>query len=408
MFDFMGHILANKKILIGITGGIAAYKVCYLIRDLQKSGAEVRVCMTPAAQKFVGSETFAALSGYPVFQSLWSNPNKPTMDHISYSLWPDLYVIAPCTANTLSKLVTGAADDPVSISFLAHQGPSLVVPAMNTRMYAAPAVQNNLKTLIANGVHVLEAPFGEMACGEVGAGRFAETSDIIKKIYDLLIKPVSGSNKILITAGRTEESIDPVRYISNRSSGKTASAIAEAFIAAGHEVIFVHGPMDVSPPLLATSYFTQSASDMHSKVLELANTVQAFILCAAVADFKPANAADHKIKGSAKLLTLDLVPNPNILKSLSEIKAKEQLLISFALESESPLNHAQDKLDQNQSDLIVVNTPIRANSGFGKSEVECALLIRGEALPTSLRLMTKIDLAQKIVEFSQRFLKASL
>ncbi|MFA6623494.1 MAG: bifunctional phosphopantothenoylcysteine decarboxylase/phosphopantothenate--cysteine ligase CoaBC, partial [Fibrobacteraceae bacterium] len=270
--------LSGKKILLGVTGGIAAYKSCELLRLLQKEGAEVRVAMTPAATTFVGPLTFASLSRYPVFLKSGALDAGP-FQHIEYPRWADLYLVVPCSANTLARFAAGLADEPVSLCFLARTVPAWVAPAMNFAMYLSPAVQANIALLKSRGVKILQAPAGELACGESGPGRCPEPADILRALI-AADEPVPESSpfcappngkRVLITAGRTEEQIDPVRYISNRSSGKTGAALADAFARAGYAVTVIAGPMEATLPAGVERVSVKSASEMHGAVLERMN-----------------------------------------------------------------------------------------------------------------------------------------
>jgi phosphopantothenoylcysteine decarboxylase / phosphopantothenate---cysteine ligase len=396
-------ILEGKKILLGVTGGIAAYKCCELLRQLQKQGAEVRVAMTPAATEFVGSMTFASLSGFPVYLAGPHSAN--TFRHIDYPRWADLYVVAPASANSIARFVAGFAEEPVSMCWAAALVPKIVVPAMNFAMFQSPANQRNLATLRADGVRVVEPEAGRLACGEEGQGRFPPIETILAAIRAALA-PAPNGRSVLITAGRTEEAIDPVRYISNRSSGKTAAALASAFMAAGFQVNMVHGPMEATIPEGCSAVFTRSARDMHAAVLRLFPTADAVVHCAAVADYRPAQVASEKIKDSRSQLELALEPNPNILRDTVAQKKAGQVVVGFALETEKALEHAQAKRAKSGADLIVVNTPVRPDSGFGCDAVEFAL-VGPDGPASALRLGPKEDLARGVVEFVKARLESS-
>ncbi|HSQ41227.1 MAG TPA: bifunctional phosphopantothenoylcysteine decarboxylase/phosphopantothenate--cysteine ligase CoaBC [Fibrobacteraceae bacterium] len=363
--------LTGKKILLGVTGGIAAYKACELVRRLQDEGSSVRVVMTPSATQFVGPMTFAALSGFPVFQA--GPHDSHTFRHIDYPRWADLCVVAPASAHSLARFASGAADEPVSQCILASLAPKLVVPAMNFAMFQAPATQRNLQTLRADGFHILEPDSGRLACGEEGQGRFPEVSRIVETITKILI-PKENGRTVLITAGRTEEPIDPVRLITNRSSGKTGVALARAFRQAGFRVILVHGPMDAAIPEDCEPVSVHTALEMHQAVLERQSQSDALIFCAAVADYRPRQVATEKIKDSRSQLTLNLEPNPNILRDAVAHRRAGQVLVGFALETAEPLKHGLAKLEKSGADLLVLNTPVRDDSGFGHDKVEFSLL----------------------------------
>ncbi len=395
--------LSGKKILLGITGGIAAYKSVELLRLLQKQGAEVRVAMTPAATKFVGSLTFASLSGCPVYLQDGVPETRP-FSHIDFPRWADLFIVAPCTANTLGKFAGGIADDPVSLCFMTSLGEKWIVPAMNTAMYLSPAVQKNRERLRSfPGVHFVEAASGKLACGESGIGRFPEPEEIVQALLAAADPQTAEPNgkRILITGGRTEEAIDPVRYISNRSSGKTATALARAFRDAGYLVTLVHGPMEAEIPDSIVSVFTRSAREMHTEVLARFPESDAVIHCAAVADYRPKTAAGEKIKDSRSALTLELEANPHILRDTAANKKAGQVVVGFALETETPEKHALEKLKTSGADLIVLNTPVETSGGFGEDSVSFALLAAGENAPP-LHFGKKSELAGEIVTFVNR------
>ena len=399
--------LNGKKILLGITGGIAAYKSCELLRLLQKKGAQVRVAMTEEATRFVAPLTFASLSKCPVYLKDGSVEARP-FQHIDFPRWADLYIVVPCTANAIGKFAYGLADDPVSLCFMSCTCPRLLAPAMNVAMYNSPAVKRNLETLRSfENTYVLESPAGELACGEVGSGRLMEPADIVSFIEggslplapaachprdfschpraggDLLAAsatPSSGGHprnapaaplasdslpeqdpslpghgrRVLITAGRTEEAIDPVRYISNRSSGKTAVALASVFLANGYSVEVVAGPMEAQFPGGATVHRVRSACEMHQAVMERLPQVQALVHCAAVADYRPKEAAAEKIKDSRNQLILELVPNPNILRDSVAAKKPDQVVVGFALETDHFAEHAQEKLKKSGADALLL------------------------------------------------------
>lgn len=395
--------LDGKKILLGVTGGIAAYKSCELLRLFQKAGAEVRVAMTPEAAKFVAPLTFASLSKCPVYTENGVPAARP-FQHIDFPRWAELLVVAPCSANTLGELACGIANDPVSLCFMAAECEKWVAPAMNSAMFLSPAVAKNLERLRGFGVHVLESPEGELACGEVGPGRMAEPAEILNA---LLAAPEPGRPaakngfSVLITAGRTEEAIDPVRYISNRSSGKTAAALARAFLDAGFEVSVVAGPMEAKMPPGAKLVKVRSAVEMRDAVASLAGGFNALVHCAAVADYRPANPASEKIKDSRSQLSLELVPNPNILRECVAARKPGQVIVGFALETADAKRHASEKLERSGADMLVLNTPVSSEGGFGKDAVAFSFVERGAAA-VEPKLGAKSELAAGVVEFVLR------
>ena len=437
--------LGGKKILLGVSGGIAAYKSCELLRLLQKKGAEVRVCMTEAATQFVAPLTFASLSKCPVYLKNGAVEARP-FQHIDFPRWADLYLVVPATANVIGKFVYGIADDPVSLCFMSCTGPRFIAPAMNVAMFNSPAVKRNLETLRSfENTFVMDSPAGELACGEVGKGRLMEPAEIVEYLEasDVILNetvtlsetkgpvkscsaqspaaqflqetalqdlPASGERvpRVLITAGRTEEAIDPVRYISNRSSGKTAVAIAATFLANGFDVSVVAGPMEAEFPGAVHVTKIRSACDMHKAVLEQMKNAEVLVHCAAVADYRPKVAATEKIKDSRSQLVLELEPNPNILRDSVAQKRPGQVIIGFALETDHFKEHAAEKLKKSGADALLLNAPVAANSGFGFDEVRYTLIRANsrnaqnvaEVEIPEMKMGSKIDLAQEIVDFS--------
>lgn len=455
--------LAGKKILLGVSGGIAVYKSCELLRLLQKKGAEVRVCMTEAATEFVAPLTFASLSKCPVYLKNGAVEARP-FQHIDFPRWADLYLVVPATANVIGKFACGIADDPVSLCFMSCTCPRVVAPAMNVAMYNSPAVKRNLEILRGfKDTTVLESPAGFLACGEVGQGRLMAPIEIVKWLEgaSLPLAPVSPGSadtkaggpvetsatpssggtprnapapavpvakdmdptkdatlpgygkKVLLTAGRTEEAIDPVRYISNRSSGKTAVALASVFYANGFSVEVVAGPMEAAFPGGVKVTRVKSARDMHDAVMERLTGADAVVHCAAVADYRPAHAANEKIKDSRSQLTIELVPNPNILRDCTAAKAankearggKEQVIVGFALETDHFEEHAAEKLAKSGADALLLNAPVASDSGFGRDSVRFALVERGKPVPP-LAMGEKVDLAETILNFCLERLNA--
>ena len=454
--------LAGKKILLGVSGGIAAYKSCELLRLLQKKGAEVRVCMTEAATQFVAPLTFASLSKCPVYLKNGAVEARP-FQHIDFPRWADLYLVVPATANVIGKFVYGIADDPVSLCFMSCTGPRFIAPAMNVAMFNSPAVKRNLETLRSfENTFVMDSPAGELACGEVGKGRLLDPAEIVAYLEATNVTlneskdclqsvtlsetkgpvksctaqspaaqflqetalqdfPASGERvpRVLITAGRTEEAIDPVRYISNRSSGKTAVAIAATFLANGFDVSVVAGPMETEFPGAVHVTKIKSACDMHKAVLEQMKNADVLVHCAAVADYRPKVAATEKIKDSRSQLILELEPNPNILRDSVAQKRADQVVIGFALETDHFKEHAAEKLKKSGADALLLNAPVALNSGFGFDEVRYALIRANsrkaqesgdsrnaaEVEIPEMKMGSKIDLAQEIVDFSLDQLK---
>lgn len=389
--------LSGKKILLGVTGSIAAYKACELLRLLQREGAEVRVAMSPAAVKFVAPLSFASLSKCPVYTQDGAVEARP-FQHIDFPHWADLYIVAPASADAIGKFANGLADDPVSLCFMSSTCEKWIFPAMNSAMYLSPAVQRNLEILRGfSDTVTMEPSVGELACGENGPGRFMEPSEIVRALKryrsasDALPK-----RSVLITAGRTEEAIDPVRYISNRSSGKTAVALAGAFLNAGYAVTLVHGPVDVEMPAAADEIPVVSARQMHEAVLSRQSDFDAIVHCAAVADYRPKKASDQKIKDSRSQLVLELEPNPNILRDTVRNRKSGQVIVGFALETDDVQRHGLEKLEKSGADFLVLNTPVSREGGFGKNSVSFAVLEKGMPAP-ELEFRSKTELAGEVV-----------
>lgn len=389
--------LNGKKVLLGVSGSIAAYKACELLRLLQKEGAEVRVAMSGAATKFVAPLSFASLSKCPVYTPEGMPEARP-FQHIDFPRWADLYLVAPATANVIGKFANGIADDPVSLCYMSSNCPKWIAPAMNSAMYLSHAVQRNLETLRSfSDTVILESPAGILACGEKGPGRFMEPFEIVQRLK------AEGSEQkkmsklsVLITAGRTEEAIDPVRYISNRSSGKTAVALAQAFLSEGFSVQFVHGPMDVLPPAGAEEISVQSSQEMYDAVMQRQAGADVIVHCAAVADYRPKEISPVKIKDSRSQLLLELSPNPNILRETSKKRLPGQIIVGFGLETDDIQKHGLEKFEKSGADLLVLNAPVAEGSGFGKDSVRFAILEKGKPCP-ELSLRPKSDLAKEVV-----------
>lgn len=368
--------LAGKKILLGVTGGIAAYKAAELCRLLVKAGADVRVVMTAAAQQFVGPLTFQALSGKPVLASLWDAARGDGMEHIHLSRDADLLLVAPASADFLARLVHGRADDLLSTLSLARTCKMAVAPAMNREMWAAAPTQRNLAQLRADGVNVLGPAAGEQACGETGLGRMLEPAEILAALPGLLGAGPLAGKRVLITAGPTFEAVDPVRGLTNRSSGKMGYALAQAAAEAGAAVCLVSGPTCLATPAGVRRIDVQSAADMRDAVLrELPSDV--FIAVAAVADYRVEAAATQKIKKSDTGLTLNLVPNPDILAEVAALP-DAPFCVGFAAETERLAEHAEAKRLKKKLPLLVGNL---AQDTLGQDTAELVLFDDGGAHP---------------------------
>jgi len=410
--------LQNKHILLGISGGIAAYKACELTRRLRDAGAEVRVVMTENATRFVSPLTLQALSANPVRVSLWDEAHEAAMGHIELARWADAILIAPASADLLARLACGMADDLLSTLCLASEAPLLLAPAMNRVMWAHPATQANVKTLIQRGARILGPASGGQACGEIGAGRMLEPMALVEQLHDTLTCRVDKRSastdaavvdalrlstlqglRVIITAGATREAIDPVRFISNRSSGRMGFAVAEAARDAGAEVLLISGVTNLPAPQGITRINVETALQMREAVHQ-AMPCDIFIATAAVADYCPAEPAVQKIKKHADTLTLELVKNPDIL---SEVAALEQrpFTVGFAAETEHLIEHARSKLQRKNLDMIAAND---VSEGLAFDQADNALTVLWADGQTELAQTDKATLARQLMQIiSERF-----
>ena len=347
--------MRGKHVLLGVTGGIAAYKSAELVRRLVERHVEVQVVMTAAAREFIGATTFQALSGRPVRDSLWDATAEAAMGHIELARWADVVLVAPATADFLARLVAGRADDLLSTLCLATTAPVVVVPAMNQQMWAAAAVQANAATLKERGVRLLGPATGEQACGEYGLGRMLEAAEIADLVEPLLVGAGSLSGKrVLITAGPTRECIDPVRFVSNRSSGKMGYAVAQAMRAAGAEVVMVSGPVALPAPAGVRRISVESAAQMLAAVQKELPGTQIFVATAAVADYRPVAVAECKIKKKAEHFTLEMTLTTDILATVAA-SAERPFVVGFAAETNAVETHAREKLLRKNLDMIAAN-----------------------------------------------------
>lgn len=399
----------KKKILLGVCAGIAAYKSADLVRLLQREGAEVRVMMTPAATHFVGPLTFQALSGYPVLTDLLDADQESAMGHIRLARWADLILIAPATADFMARLSHGMADNSLAAVCLATRAPLFIAPAMNSAMWENPATRANRDLLVSRGVHLLGPDRGELACGESGEGRMLEPAQIVSLLRRHFSPgPLSG-HTALVTAGPTREPLDPVRFISNRSSGKMGYALAEALYVAGASVTLVSGPVALAPPNGIRLIRVETAVEMHDAVMaQLTQSPQhLFIACAAVADYRPAQVATTKIKKSPANTTLSLTPNPDILAEVAALPAERRpFCVGFAAETDDILRRGEEKLRRKGADLLAVNLVGGPNGGFEDDQNALTLLWHdGQA---DLPLMPKRDLGVALVRLiEERFTHAT-
>ena len=404
-------MLRGKHILVGVTGGIAAYKICYLVRELKKAGADVKVVMTEAATRFVAPLTFSALSGHEVASDLWtrnqSTSSGVSTQHIDLATWADVFVIAPASANTIAKLTYGLSDNLLTIIALASTGPIVLAPTMDADMYINPVTQQNVARLKERGYFVVPPEEGEHASGLKGPGRLPAVELILEEIDRVLEKSHQDlkGKKILVTAGPTHEAIDPVRFIGNRSSGKMGFALANAAALRGATVTLITGPVHLETPRSVTRIDVESADNMQREVLKRATKADAVIMAAAVADYTPQAPARNKIKkeSAAKSLTLALKETPDILASLGQKKSKGQVLVGFALETEDELRGAKEKLKKKNLDFIVLNSLADKGAGFG-TDTNVVTVIDKKGKAEKFPLMSKLDVANEILNRLKKFL----
>ena len=368
--------LAGKRLILGVTGSIAAYKAAYLLRELTRLGAEVTVCLTEHARQFVGPLTFRTLSGRPVLSDLFDPRGEEAVEHVALAERAHAIVVAPATAHVLAKAAHGLADDFLSTLLLAARGPLLFAPAMDGGMWEHPAVRANVDTLRARGVTVLEPDAGALASGLAGKGRLPEVEHIVEAVRRLLapVADLAGEH-LLISAGPTREPIDPVRYVSNRSSGKMGYAIATAALRRGAAVVLVSGPTAISPPPGAVFVPVQSAEDMREAILQHLGEATIVIKAAAVADYRPAHPSPAKIRSGQERLSIDLSPNPDILKEVAARRGSA-FVVGFAAETGDVAAHAVAKLRDKGIDLLVANDVSREGIGFDADDNEVLLVDR--------------------------------
>ena len=408
-------MLKDKNIILGVTGGIAAYKCVDLVSRLRKQGANVHVILTKGAQNFVTETAMREISGNPVVTSMWQEIQQYDVEHIALARLADVVLVAPATANVIAKCACGMADDMLTTTLLATKAPVFFAPAMNTNMYENSITQQNLHTLQERGCHIIEPAAGHLACGTSGVGRMPEPQELVEILADFFAtgKELAESDEvdsrqylaeeldfsglnILVTAAGTREPIDPVRYIGNRSSGKMGYAIAEAARDLGANVTLISGPSALTPLAGVNFFKVESARDMRRLVLENFPESQIVIKAAAVADYRVKNVADHKIKKNDEELTLVLEKNPDILKELGQKKQKGQVLVGFAAETQNLIQYAQSKLEKKNLDMIVANDVSKPQAGFNVDTNLIKLLKRDGSIE-ELPLMSKKDLAYIIL-----------
>ncbi|SDF81621.1 phosphopantothenoylcysteine decarboxylase / phosphopantothenate--cysteine ligase [Bacteroidales bacterium KHT7] len=398
-------MLKGKKIVLGITGSIAAYKACYIIRGLIKKGAEVQVVITPAGKEFITSITLSALTSKPVVSEFFSQRDGTWNSHVDLGLWADAMLIAPATASTIGKMANGIADNMLITTYLSMKAPVFVAPAMDLDMFAHPSTQKNLKTLESYGNIIIEPASGELASHLVGKGRMEEPENIIARLEEFFAaKSNLSGKKILITAGPTYEKIDPVRFIGNYSSGKMGFALAEECAARGAQVELIAGPvtLGVKHPNI-NRIDVESAQEMYEAANSRFADCDAGILCAAVADFTPATRAEQKIKRHGDDLVLQLKPTQDIAASLGKQKRQNQVLVGFALETNDEMHNAQDKLQRKNFDFIVMNSLQDKGAGFRVDTNKITIISAQGSTPYPLK--SKGEVACDIINNLEEVLK---
>lgn len=388
--------LQNKRVLLGVTGGIAAYKSAELVRRLQDLGATVKVAMTPAATEFVTPLTFQALSGHPVHTALLDEEAEAGMGHIELARWADLLLIAPASADFLTRLRIGQADDLLTAICLATPAIIALAPAMNQGMWAKPATQQNLKWLRQHGYQIFGPASGLQACGDVGLGRMEEPAELAAMAAGLFRSGILQGRRVVITAGPTREAIDPVRYLSNHSSGKMGYALAEAAMEAGADVTLISGPVHIPAPERVTVVPVISAQEMLDASLTASAGADLFIAAAAVADYRPVHTADHKLKkqSGSRHFTLELEENADIVATVAQ-QQPHPFMVGFAAETRDLEHYARTKLVKKKLDLVIANNVAEPGIGFNSDDNEVLLVSENECIP--LFKMTKAGLARHIV-----------
>ena len=401
-------MLRGKKIVLGITGSIAAYKACQVIRLLVKAGAEVQVVITPAGKEFITPITLSALTQKPVISDFFSQRDGTWHSHVALGLWADAMLIAPCTASTLGKMVSGVADNMLITTYLSMKAPVFIAPAMDLDMYAHPSTQRNLQRLREIGNHIIEPGSGFLASGLEGKGRMEEPEKIVETLENFFSSPATLSNRrILITAGPTYEKIDPVRFIGNYSSGKMGFSLAEECARRGAEVTLVAGPVSlktVHPGIQRVD--VESCLQMRDAAVTAFRAADAAILCAAVADFRPDTVAGQKIKRVGETLDLHLVPNPDIAAELGRMKCRGQLLVGFALETNDEEHNAQQKLEKKNLDFIVLNSLRNEGTCFQSDENQISIIAPDGRIDYEKK--PKSQVASDIIDQLQLRLEAKL
>jgi len=389
--------LGGKTIVLCVTGGIAAYKAADLTSKLRGAGAQVRVLMTESATQFITPMTFEVLSGYRAVVDTFDRNFSWEVEHVSLAKAADVFVIAPATANIIAKAAHGIADDMVSTTLLATRAPVVIAPAMNTGMYDNPVTGQNLETLRGRGVHMVEPACGRLACGDTGRGKLADTNEILHAIEQALTVQDLADLSLLVTAGPTQEALDPVRFLSNHSSGKMGYAIAARAALRGAKVTLVSGPTALATPAGVTRVDITSAREMFDAVVSRADRQDIIIKAAAVGDYRPETEAQDKLKKSDDEMNIALTRNPDILAELGRKKRPGQLLCGFAMETQNLLQNAADKLRRKNCDMLVANSLREAGAGF-QHDTNAATLLFADGRQETVPLMQKEELADRILD----------
>ncbi len=399
-------MLKGKTVLIGVSGGIAAYKTAYLVSRLKKEGAEVHVIMTENACQFISPLTFETLSGQKCIVDTFDRNHVFEVEHVELAKKADVFMIAPATANVIAKTANGLADDMLTTTFLASSCPKIVAPAMNTRMFENPVTQDNLRKLEKYGVRVIEPAYGYLACGDTGAGKMPEPDDLYDSIECTIARAHDLEGKrVLVTAGATREAIDPVRFITNHSSGKMGFALAREFMLRGADVILIKAATTAAPPPFCHIVETSSAAELYHEVIRRASLADIVIMAAAVSDYTPAQYNDNKVKKTGGDLSIELKRTVDILQRVGERKPEGQFVCGFSMETENLIANSRAKLEKKHADMIVANNLKTDGAGF-RTDTNVVTLITPEG-NEALELMPKEDVAREIADrIAVKFRKA--
>ncbi|MDC0499087.1 bifunctional phosphopantothenoylcysteine decarboxylase/phosphopantothenate--cysteine ligase CoaBC [Candidatus Pseudothioglobus singularis] len=389
------NTLTNKRVLLGVSGSIAAYKSPDIVRRLQDLGAEVRVIVTDGGKEFVSERSLQTISKNKVYSNLWDKEAELAMGHIELAKWSDIVIIAPASANTIAKLCHGRADDLLSTVILATDAKVMLAPSMNQQMFTSKAMKDNLEILLKRGIVLIEPGFGKQACGDIGEGRLAEPLDIAKQAADLFTSSSLSGKKVLITIGGTIEPIDPVRYISNHSSGKMGMALAHECIQAGAKTTLIIGSISIDIEKRAEVIRIVSAEDMYKAVMQRIESQDLFISCAAVADFRPKNISNNKIKKNKSSVTIELIKNKDILASVCQLN-KKPICIGFAAETENFIDNAREKLVSKKCEAIILNDVSQSEIGLNSDENEVHFITKENY--EKIEKNSKHIIAEKVIQ----------